>query len=134
MLCKRHSSTTCLAYELTASTAACRLLDVIHNERALWLVFEHLDLDMKQFMDTHPQFREEHGLIKVPQLADCVNLGLLQPATGRAPVPCSQQLRLHACVWAATWSALLAASRMDNSRSGAWVRCLEAADSPPESS
>eukprot|EP00891_Asterochloris_glomerata_P004218 jgi/Astpho2/4218/fgenesh1_pm.00064_%23_14_t len=42
-----------------------KLLDVIHNERALWLVFEHLDLDMKQFMDTHPQFREEHGLIKL---------------------------------------------------------------------
>ena len=44
---------------------------MIHNERALWLVFEHLDLDMKQFMDTHPQFREEHGLIKVRQLVRC---------------------------------------------------------------
>ena len=58
---------------LMASRVACRLLDVIHDERALWLVFEHLDLDMKQFMDTQPQFREEHGLIKVRQLVRCTS-------------------------------------------------------------
>ena len=46
---------------------------MIHNERALWLVFERLDLDMKQFMATPPQFREEHGLIKVRQPASCTS-------------------------------------------------------------
>ena len=42
-----------------------RLMDVIHSDKRLYLVFEYLDLDLKRFMDMHPQACRDHRLIKV---------------------------------------------------------------------
>ncbi|KAK9788436.1 hypothetical protein WJX73_004917 [Symbiochloris irregularis] len=42
-----------------------RLMDVIHCDRRLYLVFEYLDLDLKRFMDTHPHLCRDHRLIKL---------------------------------------------------------------------
>lgn len=36
------------------STPVRRLLDIIHDENRLYLVFEFLDLDLKRYMDTVP--------------------------------------------------------------------------------
>jgi hypothetical protein len=47
----------------------CRLYDVIHSDRKLYLVFEFLDLDLKKMMDTTPGFSKDHRLIKVTSLA-----------------------------------------------------------------
>lgn len=33
----------------------CRLLDVIHNEKKLYLVFEFLAKDLKKYMDSQPK-------------------------------------------------------------------------------
>jgi hypothetical protein len=44
---------------------ACRLHDVIHSEKRIWLVFEYLDLDLKKFMDSSPEFAKSPALIKV---------------------------------------------------------------------
>lgn len=41
-----------------------RLENVVHAQRALCLVFEHLDLDLKQQMDTTPNFTSNAALIK----------------------------------------------------------------------
>jgi cyclin-dependent kinase 2 len=43
----------------------CRLHDVIHADRRLYLVFEYLDLDLKKLMDGMPTFSSDHRLIKV---------------------------------------------------------------------
>lgn len=43
----------------------CRLHDVIHADRRLYLVFEFLDLDLKKLMDGLPGFNSDHRLIKV---------------------------------------------------------------------
>jgi len=32
----------------------CRLLDVVHSDKKLYLVFEFLDLDLKKYMDMLP--------------------------------------------------------------------------------
>lgn len=42
-----------------------RLQDVVHSEKRLYLVFEYLDLDLKKFMDTTPDFAQDTRLIKV---------------------------------------------------------------------
>jgi serine/threonine protein kinase len=46
----------------------CRLYDVIHCDRKLYLVFEFLDLDLKKLMDSTPGFSKDHRLIKVAGL------------------------------------------------------------------
>lgn len=47
----------------------CRLHDVIHADRRLYLVFEYLDLDLKKLMDGMPTFSSDHRLIKVGHTA-----------------------------------------------------------------
>ena len=42
-----------------------RLLDVIHFEKKLYLVFEYLDRDLKKYMDTAPPEGIPHELVKV---------------------------------------------------------------------
>ncbi|CAD6209269.1 unnamed protein product [Miscanthus lutarioriparius] len=41
-----------------------RLHDVIHSEKCIYLVFEFLDLDLKKFMDSCPEFAKNPTLIK----------------------------------------------------------------------
>ena len=43
----------------------CRLEDVVHSDKKLYLVFEYLDLDLKKHMDSHPNFGTDHRLVKV---------------------------------------------------------------------
>lgn len=51
--------------------AQCRLEDVVHSDKKLYLVFEYLDLDLKKHMDSHPNFGTDHRLVKVsPLLSD----------------------------------------------------------------
>lgn len=45
-----------------------RLLDVIHFEKKLYLVFEYLDRDLKKYMDTAPPEGIPHELVKVGPL------------------------------------------------------------------
>ena len=44
---------------------ACRLIEVIHADRRLFLVFEFLDLDLKKHLDTNPLICGDKKLIKV---------------------------------------------------------------------
>nr|AOO87127.1 cyclin dependent kinase A [Kalanchoe daigremontiana] len=41
-----------------------RLLDVSHNEKDLCLVFEFLDMDLRMYMDSFPDFSKDQDLIK----------------------------------------------------------------------
>ncbi|KAK6776666.1 hypothetical protein RDI58_027667 [Solanum bulbocastanum] len=41
-----------------------RLLDVVHSEKRLYLVFEYLDLDLKKHMDSCPEFSKDTGVVK----------------------------------------------------------------------
>uniref|UniRef100_A0A0D9VNQ8 Protein kinase domain-containing protein n=1 Tax=Leersia perrieri TaxID=77586 RepID=A0A0D9VNQ8_9ORYZ len=41
-----------------------RLHDVVHSEKRIYLVFEYLDLDLKKFMDSCPEFAKNPTLIK----------------------------------------------------------------------
>ena len=43
----------------------CRLIEVIHADRRLFLVFEFLDLDLKKHLDTNPLICGDKKLIKV---------------------------------------------------------------------
>lgn len=52
----------------------CRLYDVIHADRRLYLVFEYLDLDLKKLMDALPGFSSDHRLIKVNPAATKVSV------------------------------------------------------------
>ncbi|XP_062217017.1 cell division control protein 2 homolog isoform X2 [Phragmites australis] len=45
-----------------------RLHDVVHSEKRIYLVFEYLDLDLKKFMDSCPEFAKNPTLIKVVTL------------------------------------------------------------------
>lgn len=38
---------------------------MVHGDKRLYLVFEYLDLDLKKYMDTHPQLCKDHRLVKV---------------------------------------------------------------------
>ena len=38
----------------------CRLMEVLHCDRKLYLVFEYLDYDLKKFMDKTPVIHPEH--------------------------------------------------------------------------
>ena len=42
-----------------------RLLDVVHNDKKLFLVFEFLDRDLKKYMDTLPASGISLALVKV---------------------------------------------------------------------
>lgn len=42
-----------------------RLQDVVHSEKRLYLVFEYLDLDLKKFMDSSPEFAKDQRQIKM---------------------------------------------------------------------
>jgi cyclin-dependent kinase 2 len=42
-----------------------RLENVVHADRSLYLVFEHLDLDLKKFMDSNKNWNQDHQLIKL---------------------------------------------------------------------
>ena len=42
-----------------------RLLDVIHSEKKLFLVFEYLNQDLKKYMDTAPPSGISFPLVKV---------------------------------------------------------------------
>ena len=42
----------------------CRLQDVVHNDKCIYLVFEYLDLDLKKHMDSSPDFKN-HRIVKV---------------------------------------------------------------------
>ncbi|KAL3819000.1 hypothetical protein ACJIZ3_004905 [Penstemon smallii] len=42
-----------------------RLQDVVHSERRLYLVFEYLDLDLKKYMDSCPEFSQDPCLVKM---------------------------------------------------------------------
>ncbi|VAI10934.1 unnamed protein product [Triticum turgidum subsp. durum] len=50
-----------------------KLHDVVHSEKRIWLVFEYLDLDLKKFMDSCPEFAKSPALIKVSNVTlSCV--------------------------------------------------------------
>jgi cyclin-dependent kinase 2 len=42
----------------------CRLQDVVHNDKCIYLVFEYLDLDLKKHMDSSSDFKN-HRIVKV---------------------------------------------------------------------
>ncbi|KAK4564668.1 hypothetical protein RGQ29_006663 [Quercus rubra] len=42
-----------------------RLQDVVHSEKRLYLVFEYLDLDLKKYMDSSPEFAKDLRQIKM---------------------------------------------------------------------
>ncbi|XP_065634345.1 cell division control protein 2 homolog [Quercus suber] len=42
-----------------------RLQDVVHSEKRLYLVFEYLDLDLKKYMDSSPEFARDLRQIKM---------------------------------------------------------------------
>ena len=49
----------------------------MHSGGRLYLVFEHLDVDLKKHMDSHPTFGTDHRLVKACEislhnLAGCV--------------------------------------------------------------
>jgi cyclin-dependent kinase 2 len=39
-------------------------MDVIHQDKKLYLVFEHLDVDLKKHLDTHPHVSNDRRVIK----------------------------------------------------------------------
>ena len=43
----------------------CRLLDVVHSDKKLYLVFEYLNLDLKKYMDMLPPGGLPLPLVKV---------------------------------------------------------------------
>jgi len=49
----------------------CRLLDVVHSDKKLYLVFEFLDLDLKKYMDMLPS---GGGGLPLPLVKVCVIL------------------------------------------------------------
>ena len=49
---------------LILSRRVCRLHDVVHNDKCIYLVFEYLDLDLKKHMDSSPDFKN-HRIVKV---------------------------------------------------------------------
>ena len=49
-----------------------RLQDVVHSEKRLYLVFEYLDLDLKKYMDSSPEFAKDLRQIKVSRLLSAI--------------------------------------------------------------
>ena len=84
----------------------CRLIEVIHAERRLFLVFEFLDLDLKKHLDTNPTICGDKSLIKViPQCCEaCTRFAGMLCAPLRSD-PCAQTAWLcrytcTRCCWA----------------------------------
>ncbi|KAG6480423.1 hypothetical protein ZIOFF_063923 [Zingiber officinale] len=50
-----------------------RLQDVVHTEKRVYLVFEYLDLDLKKFMDSCPEFAKDPRLVKTHNVDACDN-------------------------------------------------------------
>lgn len=42
-----------------------RLQDVLHHGESLWIELEYLDMDLKKYMDSHPEIVMNPRLIKV---------------------------------------------------------------------
>ena len=61
----RDSPSSCLSDITLRSFCLCRLQDVVHADRRLYLVFEYLDLDLKKHLDTSPHISQDRMLIKV---------------------------------------------------------------------
>lgn len=53
----------------------CRLEDVIHEDKRLFLVFEFLDLDLKKYMDMYPALTANQ--VKVSMIKGCYILPLV---------------------------------------------------------
>lgn len=69
------TNSACLASEFLSFnsiswTFSCRLLDVIHTENKLYLVFEFLHQDLKKFMDASALTGIPLPLIKVTLFSD----------------------------------------------------------------
>jgi cyclin-dependent kinase 2 len=69
VLCLEHCPAPALpltSYPLPADALAlpCRLQDVVHNDKCIYLVFEYLDLDLKKHMDSSADFKN-HRIVKV---------------------------------------------------------------------
>jgi hypothetical protein len=57
----------------------CMRLLICHLDAcSLYLVFEHLDLDLKKFMDSNKNWNQDHQLIKV-ELPCCDSLSICTP-------------------------------------------------------
>jgi hypothetical protein len=52
-----------------------RLRDVVHSEKRLYLVFEYLDLDLKKYMDSTPEFSKDPRQIKVCDVSTSIFFG-----------------------------------------------------------
>jgi len=55
-----------------------RLLDIVHADQKLYLVFEFLDVDLKRYMETGNQNRTPISLdiVKVSHLSDAFTFGV----------------------------------------------------------
>lgn len=51
-----------------------RLLDVVHSEKRLYLVFEYLDLDLKKYMESCPEFFKDPHVVKVSKIKIYISL------------------------------------------------------------
>jgi hypothetical protein len=69
---------------------SCRLQDVVHNDKCIYLVFEYLDLDLKKHMDSSTDFNN-HRIVKVAQSVGCY-------ASTRSPAAFCSPLNLAAFV------------------------------------
>jgi len=56
---------THIAFLLVVMFVCCRLLDVVHCDRKLHLVFEYLNLDLKKYIDSSPVTGLPLSLVKV---------------------------------------------------------------------
>ena len=66
LVCQHARLVLCCVWSLQV-----RLENVVHADRSLYLVFEHLDLDLKKFMDSNTSFHQDHELIKVLPPSAC---------------------------------------------------------------
>ncbi|KZW02932.1 Pkinase-domain-containing protein [Exidia glandulosa HHB12029] len=54
-----------------------KLLDIVHQEQKLYLVFEFLDMDLKKYMDTRNTKKDPVSLDQVKKFSYQLNLGIL---------------------------------------------------------
>ena len=76
-----------------------RLLDVVHSEKKLYLVFEFLSQDLKKYMDSTPASELPLHLVKVPGegRADQQGGRCLTSKSAPTPPPLCQLLSLAHC-------------------------------------